>query len=338
MRSVFLRWAVAALAFGAMLVWLGADQVGGLPGMLRVGDESGLRPLIESQLGDIPLARGTGHDGQFYYAIGLDLFGSEVPDLFDSPGFRYRRILLPALGSVFGLLDGWALLYGLIVVTVLGFAVATGLVAVLARRLGITELAALAVFMNPGMLLSIRLLTPDTLAMAFMAAGLLLLVSGSGRIRSGISFALSTLSKDAFLLTPLGLGISRDRNRWWVAAIPVASLAVWVGWIMLRMGGGVSGEDNFGMPFRGIVDTFRTWTDLGGEGQFYVVLALLTVAAALFVGITRSSWLRWPLLLWSLVGIFSSTVVWAHGNNAARVFAPLAVLVVLSLREPVRRV
>jgi hypothetical protein len=60
-----------------------ANAVGGFAGLLQVGEESAVRPLIEEQLGDIPLAPHSGHDGQISYAIGIGLIGDEVPALFD---------------------------------------------------------------------------------------------------------------------------------------------------------------------------------------------------------------------------------------------------------------
>lgn len=303
--------------------------------MLRVGDESGLRPLISEQLGDIPLVRGIGHDGQYYYAIGLDILGEEVPAFFEDSGFRYRRILSPVAGSVFGLLSGWPLLYGLAAVAAVSMGVATGAMAVIASKLGMSQLAALAVLLNPGMLLSVHLLTGDALAMAMMTLGLLALISRSSIRLPAALFSLSTLSKDAFLVTPVGLGLGRDRSRWLLIALPVVSLGLWICWITFRMGGGLTGEGNFGLPFRGTIESFGGFATLGAEERFYLVFAFGLVIAGLALAIVRRSWLRWALLLWALVGVFSSSMVWESGNNAARVFAPILVLAVLSLREPV---
>ena len=80
--------------------------MGGIEGLLQVGETSDVRPLIESQLGEVPLAPGSGHDGQIYYAIGLDLDGDEVGPLLDHAAYRYRRILYPLVASGFGLFDG----------------------------------------------------------------------------------------------------------------------------------------------------------------------------------------------------------------------------------------
>src|SRR5690606_26999786 len=130
-------------------------------------------------------------------------------------------------------------------------------------------------------------------------------------------------------------GVSRERNRWAVAIAPVLTLGLWVTWLTLRMPGGVSGEANFGIPLRGIIETFGSWATLGVEAQIYFLFAAISVLGGLIYALARRSWLRWPILFWSLVGVFSSSMVWEHGNNAARVFAPIMLLVVLSLRDPI---
>jgi hypothetical protein len=66
----------------------------------------------------------------------------------------------------------------------------------------------------------------------------------------------------------------------------------------------------------------------------YLVFALLSVIGGLVIGLTRSSWLRWPILGWSILGVISSSWVWDLGNNAARAFAPILVLVALSFGNP----
>ncbi len=311
-----------------ILVWAQAGALGGIEGMLQVGETSQLRPLIESELGEIPLAPGPGHDGQIYYAIGLDLDGNEVGPLLDHAAYRYRRILFPLVSSGLGLLDGKPLLIGMIVVTVLSTAVAAGATAAVGVRVGVSDWAALAVLMNPGVWLSVRLLTSDMLALALMMLGLLVL--GSRLALPAGSFALSVLAKDVYLVTPLGLGISRDRQRWWIAGVSVAALLAWMTWLTVTLGDGFTGRGNLALPFMGIVDGSANWPDLDTEELVYLAFSLISVVAGIAVGISRSTWLRWPILGWTGLALISSNWVWDFGNNAARAFAPLAVLVVLS--------
>jgi len=312
----------------AILLWAQSEAVGGVEGLLQVGEASDVRPLIESQLGEVPLASGPGHDGQIYYAIGLDLTGDEVGPLLDHAAYRYRRILYPLFSSGFGVLEGTALLVGMIVVTIASTAVASGATAVLGTRLGISEWAALAVLLNPGVWLSVRLLTSDTLALALMMVGLMTM--GARLAWPAVSFALSTLAKDVYLVTPIGLAIGRDRKRWVLAGISLLVLLAWMTWLTLTFGDGFTGRGNLALPLLGIVDGAANWPDLDVEELTYLGFGLVTVLAGLVVGITRSTWLRWPILGWSALALISSNWVWDFGNNAARAFAPLAVLVVLA--------
>ena len=179
--------------------------IGGPAGLLQVGEASDLRPLIELELGSVPLTPGRGHDGQVSYAIGLDLIGSEIPDLLDHGAYRYRRILYPLIASGFGLLVGKALLFGMIAVTIVSAGIAAGAAAATFVAGGRSEWLTLVVVLNPGVWLSIRLLTPDMLALALMLVALLVLVTS-------IRHPLSALTLSVFAKTP----ISQPRldSRW----------------------------------------------------------------------------------------------------------------------------
>ena len=312
----------------AILLWAQSEAVGGIEGLLQVGEISAVRPLIETQLGDIPLAPGPGHDGQIYYAIGLDLSGDEVGPLLDHAGYRYRRILYPLLASGFGLLEGSALLIGMIVLTIASTAVAAGATAAVATRVGISEWVALAVLLNPGVWLSVRLLTSDALALALMMLGLMAL--GSKLVLPAASFALSTLAKDVFVVTPIGLAVGLDRKRRALGGISLLVLLAWMTWLTVTLGDGFTGRGNVALPVVGLVDGSANWPNLDVEELIYLGFGLVTVLAGLFVGIGRRSWLRWPILGWTGLALISSNWVWDFGNNAARAFAPLAVLIVLS--------
>ncbi len=326
-RGVFLRWAVASSVVAAMLIVSQAAAVGGPEGLLQVGESSSLRPLIEEQLGLVPLAPGAGHDGQIYYAIGLDLNGDQVGPLLDHAAYRYRRILFPLLASGFGLLEGHALLYGMIALTVAATGLAAGCVAATAVRTGLRPWIALTVILNPGVWLSVRLLASDTLALALMCLGLTLLAAR----RSGaeIPFALSVLAKDVYLVTPAGLALSRDRRRWALLALPLVALLAWMTWLNVTMGQGFAARDNLALPFMGLVNASSNWPSLSGQDWFYLLFALVSVVAGIAFALIRRGWLMRPILGWSGLALISSNWVWDFGNNAARVFAPLMVLIAL---------
>jgi hypothetical protein len=296
--------------------------------MLEVGETSNLRPLIEEQLGDVPLADGPGHDGQIYYAIALDLDGSDVGPLLDHAAYRYRRILFPLLGSGFGLLDGLPLLLGMIGVNVVSFATAAGLTAAMAKRAGQRELLALAVLLNPGAWLSVQLLTCDILALALMVVALDLSLRRS-RWGAGAAFGLSVLAKEVFLATPVPLAVPDVRRRWPLALAPLAGIVAWMGLLSVWVSDGFAARGNLGWPLMGIVSASANWGGLDPKEWFYLVIALGFVVVGAVWSLKRS-WLRWPITAWTVLALISSNWVWDFGNNAARAFAPIVVLVALA--------
>lgn len=294
--------------------------------MLQVGETSNLRPLIEAQLGEVPLAEGPGHDGQIYYSIALDLTGEEVGPLLDHAAYRYRRILSPAVASAFGLLDGAVLLWAQVLLGIISMAFAAGMVAAMATRGGRSDLLALSVVLNPGVWLSVQLLTPDAFALALMLGGLFAWTAAREDRSSGW-FAISSLAKDVDLATPVPLGLSR--RSWKVALIPASVLAAWMVVLQLRFGEGFTSRGNLDWPIVGMVEASGNWTSLDTPDVVYLVFALASVAAGIYWS-TRASWLRWPIIVWTGLALTSSNWVWDFGNNAARAFAPLLVLVVLA--------
>lgn len=331
-RTSFIKWAIIGGIIAVVFVVGQASSVGGLGGLLQVGESSSLRPMIEAELGEIPLAPGPGHDGQIYYAIGLDLSGNEVPQLLDHGAYRYRRIFYPLLSSAAGLLGGYALLYGMIVTVVIATASATGLLASVAVARGRSEWVALAVILNPGLWLSMRLLTADVVALALMIAALAAV--GTRRAVGNGLFALSTLSKDVFLTSPAGLVL--DRGRKWIATllVPLIVLIVWMTWLTFWMGEGFTGRGNLALPFQGLLQAAPNWASLDAEEWFYLFFALVSVGGGLVMSVIRRGWLRWSLLGWSALGLVASNWVWDFGNNAARAFAPITVLIALDYLDP----
>lgn len=329
----FWIWSLIGAVTAGILLIAQTMSVGGVTGLIQVGEESPLRTVIEEQLGEVPLTAGVGHDGQIFYAQGLDLVGDDIGQYFIDPAYRYRRILFPAASSLFGLLDGHALLVGMIVVVVLSAALASGSVAATATLIGRSELLGLSVILNPGVWLSVRLLTPEVMGTALMALGLL--AYALRRTASHhVAFSLSALSKEAFILTPLGLGVSRNKKQWLVAVVPAAVLLAWTLWGQINIGGLEGEANNLEIPFVGIFEAVDWWHLGGWNNWFYLIFAFAVTAVALLLGLFRRGWLRWSLLGWAALAICASWYVWRIGNNPARVFGPMLVLIALHGRLP----
>lgn len=327
-KGAFWKWSLIGGLAAGLLILAQANATGGFPGLLQVGEVSRLAPLIEAEVGELPLAPNKGHDTQIYYAIGIDLAGDQMSELFDHGPYRYRRILYPAAASLFGLLDGTALLISMVVITVVTAAASAGLVAAIATHRGKSDWMALAILLNPGIWLSVRLLTADVMALALMLLGLYwFLLDHRG---APFAFALSGLTKEVYLLTPGVLAISRDRRRWKLILIPAIALVAWMTWLTFTMGNGFTGRGNVGLPIVGIIEASPVWSTFDISDVLYLVFALASVGLGLVHSVLVKSWLRWPIVSWSILGVISSSWVWDIGNNAARVFAPIVVLVAIA--------
>jgi hypothetical protein len=329
-QSPFWRWACIGLAVGVFLVWVQASAVGGLTGMLEVGETSALRPMIEEQLGDVALAPGPGHDGQIFYGIGLDLDGDHVGPLLDDAGYRYRRILMPLAASILGLLDARALLFGQILLGLVSMSVAAGVVAVMSIEAGRSHLLALTVVLNPGVWLSVQLLTSDAMSLALMVLGLYYFARCRDR-PSAAWFALAGLAKDVTLITPLSLGLRHRRRT--VTLIPAAVLFVWMVGLTIMFGTGFNPRGNLDWPLMGITDASSNWAHLDLKEWVYLAAALGFVVVGVIWSLRRS-WLRWPIAAWTVLALVASNWVWDFGNNAVRAFAPIVVLAALAGSQP----
>jgi hypothetical protein len=187
---------------------------------------------------------------------------------------------------------------------------------------------------NLGLWLSVQLATADALAMALA----LLAVSLALRRRSGwiiVALAAAVLTKEAYWLFALGLGgwmFWRGERRQGIAwaALPVVPLALWIAWLSMQVGGGLSTKHNFSWPGVGLIKALSEWETTGDLVQALLALGAL-IAGLAVVWATRHSLIAWLTLPWVAVALVSSVVVWGDGNNAVRAFAPLWLLTWLGL-------
>ncbi len=303
-----------------------ASGLGGITGLLAVGEEFPIRPYVEAELGTVELAAGVGHDGQQYFAIATDPLGrGEVPDLVDNPSYRYLFILVPALAGGFGLFPPHLTVNLMFALAVVGFGLAGAASMTLAeQRGGRRDIAQIAV-VNLGLLLAVRFLMPDALALGLAMAGVALAVAGRDRMAAG-ALALAVLAKVTYALFPLALGIwvwTSDRRRaWWLTAAPLVPMTLWAGFVFVRFGPDTAG--NLALPFTGFFGATGLW-DRVSSGEVYMALlaALLVAVGAALTLVTRDRLLRLLLGSWVLVGLVSSELVWQYGNNTLRALAPL---------------
>lgn len=339
-----LAWFLIAFGLALFIQWNQASALGNgdIAALLSVGERSQLRPIIEEELGQVPLVPGSGHDGQMTYVIARHpVPKSQVADLFDHAGYRYRRILYPLLGSGFGTFSPRFTLYGLALLAAAGFGLAATAMRKLADRFGLNVWVMAGIVANPGLWLSLKLMTPDALAFGLALAGTWLWLRRSTWPAVG-ALALSCLTKEPYLLVVIGLAgweltrPGRSAARLVGLFVVPLPLVIWSGWLSIQIGDGFAPRGNLGPPLVGLIGSLQAW--LASPDPLLALLTMtalvVTIAGALSVRSSLLAWLTWP---WLAIALSSSDWVWALGNNAARAFAPLfllAAIVTDRLRSP----
>lgn len=330
-RQLLLMWFFAG-TLAAVILQVGQTRVmGGVPeGLLFAGDLQEVHVLVQEELPRTPVWEGFGHDGQIFYAVGLDLAGEWVPDILLSSPYRYRRILYPALASGFGAFEGQGLLWGMIILAALPMGLASGAAAALAWHLGWTRLAPVLVILNPATWLSARLLTADNLALALGLLGLLAFVHR----RDGwaiVALAAAALTKEPYLAFAAGIAgyawFRGERSRAaWILSGATLPMVVWWTYIATAIGNPLDSGGNVVLPFIGLISAIDFWPSLRPRDWLFLGAALLGVLAAVATLGRGPRLLAWLVGPWLLVAILSADLVWNVGNNAIRAFAPLFTL------------
>ncbi|NNF10955.1 MAG: hypothetical protein HKN74_11770 [Acidimicrobiia bacterium] len=315
-----------AAALAVVIVLAVASANGGLSGLLTVGEDFPIRDFVVAELPGVELASGVGHDGQQYFGIARDPFGTgQVPDLLDNPSYRYLHILYPLLSGGFGLFSADVTVAAMAVLAVAGFGLAGAAALRVTEQLGGTHRIAGLALVNIGLVFAVRFLLPDALALGLAMVGLTLAVEGRDRA-GGIALALAVLTKTTYFVIPLALAVwvwptDRARARW-LTIVPAVPAALWALYVFARFGPSTAG--NLAAPFTGIAGAIGLWSDVStGEVVLAVgALGLLAVSAVLAVAV-GDRLLSWLLAAWVGVGVISSEFVWEFGNNTLRVLAPL---------------
>ena len=203
------------------------------------------------------------HDGAYFYKIARDVLHPDVAAAnLDRPHYRLQRILFPLLARMIhpvGIGDG--LVWSLLAVNLAGLflgGVATGALSVTLR--GPPWLAAVFPLL-PGCLFSLRLSTPDALALAFVLGA----VAASLRSRFWLAVVLgvaAALTKETSLILLVGLLVyRRDKQGVALVAIPAAAAGAWFVWLhVLPLPAGPDPDViEFTAPFGGWADVVRFW-------------------------------------------------------------------------------
>lgn len=329
-------WALVGIVFACFLIATQAAALGSLASLLLVGADSALADPIGAVLGDLNTVDGVGNDGQIYFAVGSDLLDNRSTSLLiPSPSVRYQRILFPFLASIGGALEGPALLWGMVAVVVVSSGTLTVATMGLAARFGVGRWVAAGLFANIGLVLGIRLLTPDPLGWALMSLAIWAAVSR----RPGWSvalFALAGLAKEPYLAGAIAVAmwLWMERRRWQAAvtvAVPFGVLAGWDAIISSRLAS-TDAPSHLGLPLSGFIGAIDYWDQAPPRDLVYTGLAVAALVVAFVGGLrTRSALLRWCAWGWVAIGAVASDWIWFFGNASVRVLAPALAFGLLAL-------
>jgi hypothetical protein len=298
----------------------------------------------------ITVQHAVGYDGQFYYRLALDPLTREPVAngvKLDSPLYRQRRILYPALTWLFSLGQARLVPTILVAVNFLALAVMGWLGGLYAQA--VSKHALLGVFfaLYPGFLMTLARDLTEIWEALLVLAGMLALLRERWLLSTGL-LLVAVLAKETALLLPVALFLTwlnmmgkGDTNMpWYVAIVPLAFYGFWLLFLQFwwRASLAADVQNNFGLPFRGIlqiVSSFsaierfqRVWiAEVVGLGVIGVVTAVLLKAshARLY---EKLAWLLNGLLLITL-----SASVWVEGwafLRAASLFYLLAVAILIN--------
>lgn len=316
-----------------LIAGLVASLNGGWPGLLTVGEDFPIRDYITEDFNDIQLAAGVGHDGQQYYGIARDPFArGQVPDLLDNAGYRYLHVMYPAAAGGLGLFPPYVTVVGMVLLAAAGFGLTAGAAHALGVRLGDDGIVAVALIANIGLLMSVRFLTPDALALGLAMVGVTLAFDDRDR-PALVMLALATLTKAPYFVFPLAVAawhIRDPRRAARFAVLPALPLLAWAAYLTTRFD--VTTAGNLDLPFVGLLNARELWDSVSqGEMIQALAAAALVGVAVWLLAVTPSSEMRWLLGAWILIALVSSEFVWEYGNNTLRVLAPLWTLGVVTL-------
>jgi hypothetical protein len=197
-----------------------------------------------------------GYDGLYYAQLAYHptLTSPELAPALDSPSYRARRILAPALAYVLALGRPAWILHVYSILNVVAWLALAGL---LWRLLPVCSwrswLAWGGVLFSSGALSSVRLALTDLVALAILAGALACAERARGGLASAI-VAAAGLARETSLLAIAGV-VQRPWVSWKNVArlaVAIAPLVLWLAYVRWAFGRNEPGWSNFATPFAGL--------------------------------------------------------------------------------------
>lgn len=330
----FLAWFLVGASLAIAVQTLRAEVAGGPAGLLTAGRLEPSHAIVLDQLPHAPILDDYGHDGQIFFAIGTDPLAFDVDESIISP-YRYRRILFPALASLFGLLSGEQLLWGMIALNALAVGISSGVSGLLAGELRLPWLAPLAVSFNPGLWLSAAYLMADALAFCFGITAIYLFIRGKDPWAIA-SLAAASLTKETHYLFAVGLAGYLMANQLRARSLrygilPLVPVAAWWAYVASSVGNPLVTADGIGLPLRGMLEALPVWQGTTPVELTLTIATLAGLVSAVMVIAFRRRLFAWLAAPWVVLALLATHGIWDLGNNSVRTLAPIVSLGILGL-------
>lgn len=297
-----------------------------------------------------------GYDGQFYAQVALDpvLRQPELATALDTPGYRARRIGLPAVAWVLGLGKARWVLQAYAVANAFFWLLLLGVTLRLLRPWsGRGALCLAAVLLGTGTVASVSRALTDVPATSLLFAALAL-----PALPGAVALAAAILTRETSLLAlPAALEF-RDlswrgtlRRNLWRMLLAVVPIGLWLLYVRSRFpeAAAAGGAGNFAPPLREMA--LRAWAAAGELGRlprhweqwrdllFFdhpfheVATPVALFCQGLYLGIRPAPGSAvWRVgALYALLGACLGPAVWVETNAAARALLPMTVACYLRL-------
>lgn len=332
--------ACATVFFVLSMVAVRWDGRTGFTSLLRFGEEYRDRRI--PAVAGLPLAEkpNRGYDGQFYgqMAVAGDVTDLTLHDALDNPGYRLRRVLLPALGHILGGGDAWRTLHVYAAINVLAWLLACGL---LWRIIEPADWRGTAVWLGCtlglGTLDSVRMALTDLPAMLLTITAIRLAQRKRPHAAAGL-LAITALARETAVLSVTAL----DLRRWsdcasWKAhvvhgTIVATPVFLWAVWLYGRVSAvDPLGRANFDWPGLALAEHGMRWARAIADGDLDSrhLFGLLAIASFAWQSVailrqwrSRSPWVRMALPFAALFWILGDAV-WNGYWAVARACVPM---------------
>lgn len=329
------RLALVAVLIGVGVILVSLASHGGdIAGLIKFGNGGHVverTAHVEDLLGrEVATVDELGHDGSMYFLQAIDPFFLDADEHavhLDRPVYRAQRMLFPTIAGLGGLVPAEPLLWTMAFTNVLAIALGTVGTSRLARRMGGSPWLGLAFALNPGILFEFDITGAGILAFAAAIWGTLALEDN--RVRSAAAwFTAAVLAREVMFLYLAGVLLLRlwrtRRVPWMVGAVPSIAAGAWAVYIRTRLEShpGVEEVQEFGAPFKGMIDASENWFDTPTE---LAVIAAVIVVIPMFVvkAIRRPGYLEAGALGFVVLALLLSRQVWWQFVDITRALAPI---------------